>query len=150
MKQAFLNLQEKLQELAELKYIDEDWGQLDAYSPNPPTKFPLALIDFGNLNFSNLGIDRTKTPYQRQMAEGMLIITIANLKLTNTSRNAPTAQKDAAFKIWELIEAVHQKLHGYSCLQNASPLIRTGLARIKRDDGIQEYELRYKLELHNV
>ena len=42
MKQAFLNLQEKLQELAELKYIDEDWGQLDAYSPNPPTKFPLA------------------------------------------------------------------------------------------------------------
>lgn len=150
MKQAFLNLQEKLQEVAELKYIDEDWGQLDAYSPNPPTKFPLALIDFGNLNFSNLGIDRSKTPHQRQNAEGTLIVTLANLKLTNTSRNAPNAQKEAAYKIWELIEAVHQKIHGFSCLQNASPLIRTGLARIKRDDGIQEYELRYKLELYNV
>lgn len=150
MKQAFLNLQEKLSEIPELKYIDEDWGQLDAYSPNPPTKFPLALLDFGAINFDNIGIDRSKTPYQRQKAQGVLVVTVANLKLTNTSGKAPHAQKEAAFKIWDIIEGVHQKLHGFAFFENSGRLLRLSCNRIRRDDGIQEYELRYQFDLTNV
>lgn len=92
-KEVLKKIQDLLATIPALKYVDEDWGQLDDYSPHPPTQFPLALIDIGNLQYSDIGIDRTATPQNRQMATGTIVISIANLKLTNTSARAPLTQK---------------------------------------------------------
>ena len=149
MKQTLLSIQNKIAEVTQLKYVDEDWGQLDYYSPNPPVKWPCALIDIGGVNYENIGRDRTAAPVNRQTGTGYVNITIANLKLTNSSKMAPQTQKDQAFATHEIIQQVHNILHGWSP-DGASALIRTNFSRTKRDDGIQEYNISYSFGITNV
>ena len=85
MKALLEKIQEKLSEVEGLKYIDENWGQLDYYSPNMPVQYPCVLIDIGQVQYSNLGKDLTKRPVQRQIGSVQLRLTIANMRLTNTS-----------------------------------------------------------------
>jgi hypothetical protein len=150
MKVILQSIQDVLSTIPELKYIDEDWGQLDDYSPNPPTQFPLALIDIGSLQYSDIGKDRTATPQNRQMATGTIVISIANLKLTNTSARAPQTQKDKAWSIWDIVQSVHEKLHSVAVGGSAGAMMRTAMRKVKRDDGIQEYEVTYTIGVSNV
>lgn len=150
MKAVLKSIQDILAVIPELKYIDEDWGQLDDYSPNPPTQFPLALIDIGSLQYSDIGKDRTATPQNCQMATGTIVISIANLKLTNTSARAPLTQKNQAWSIWDIVESVHIKLHGVIIGGSAGAMMRTAMRKVKRDDGIQEYEVTYTIGVTNV
>lgn len=150
MKTIIDNIQAKLKAVPGLKYIDEDWGQLDYYSPNFPVQWPCTLIDVTNVSFSDTGKDRVKVPQQRQMAEGYITLTVANLKLTNTSGRAPKLQKDNARSIWEIIEDVHKEVHGWNPDVMAGKLIRKGMQRVKRDDGVQEYTLTYSFSITDV
>lgn len=150
MKIVLENIQKTIGTITSLKYIDEDWGQLDDYSPNPPTKFPLALIDIGNLDYSQIGNDRKAIPQNRQMATGTIIITIANIRISNTSFKSPKQQKDNVWEIWNIIEDVHKCLQGYRPDLNCRGMARTNLRRVKRDDGIQEYEITYTVGVDNV
>lgn len=150
MKALLEKIQQKLGEIVEFKYIDENWGQLDYYSPNMPVQYPCTLIDVQQVQYSNIGKDLTKTPLQRQIAEVQIKITIANMRLTNTSLQAPRRQKEDAWAIWTLIEKIHQKIHGFSPLPNVSPLIRTSQNRTLRDDGLQEYEVYYSCQIQNI
>lgn len=144
------SIKTKISEISELKYVDENWGQLDYYSANPPTKWPCCLIDISDIQYSNIGIDRNKTPMQRQMGSCIIKLTVANVRLTNSSQRAPIGQKQEAWKVWHLIEEVHQHLHGFAPVTNASALIRQNLQRTLRDDGIQEYTITYQVEIQNV
>lgn len=150
MKDFLEAVQNRLTAVEELLYIDEDWGQLDSYSPNPPTMFPCGLIDVTSLIYSNIGKDPAANPINRQTAEGTITIIIANLKLSNTSQRAPQSQKNNAWKIWEIKEKVHQLLHGWKPTADSGALIRTADKRIRRDDGIQEYQITYSLSKTNV
>jgi hypothetical protein bfra3_07107 len=143
-------IQQKVSEIAELKHIDENWGQLDYYSPNMPVQYPCALIDVQQVQFTNLGKDITKKPLQRQIGTVQIKITVANMRLTNSSMQAPRRQKEEVWAIWGIIEKIHQQLHGVSLLPNVSPLIRTSQNRTLRDDGLQEYEVYYNCEMQNI
>ena len=137
------SVQEKLGELEALKYIDEDLGQLDYYSPNFPVKWPCALLDIISAGFEDVGKDRGKIPQQRQMGDAVLQITLANQKLSNTSSMAPLTQKNNARSIWQLMEEVHILLHGWRPEEKSGALLRRGFTRVKRDDGVQEYIIMY-------
>jgi hypothetical protein len=150
MKNIIPSIQTLLLTIPELKYVDEDWGQLDYYSPHFPVQWPCALIDIAAANFSNIGMDKMATPTHRQMATSSISLTIANLKLTNTSGKAPTVQKTQARSIWEIIDLVHAKIQGVNANATSGKLVRTALQRIKRDDGVQVYTVIYSLESHNV
>lgn len=150
MKQILQNIQNRLAEIPELQYIDEDWGQIDYYSPNMPVKWPCCLIDLQSGQFSNISKDMSKRPRDRQNASFMVKISLANMRLTNTSYLAPKGQKDNAWAIFELVEKVHQKLHGFSPLENCSKMLRTSFGRTQRDDGVQEYAVVYEFEAYNV
>ena len=149
MKALLEKIQQHVSEIAELKYIDENWGQLDYYSPNMPVQFPCALIDVQQVQFTNLGRDMSKKPVQRQIGQVVLKITIADIRLTNSSMQAPRRQKEEVWAIWGIIEQIHKQLHGVSLLPNVSPLIRSSQRRTLRDDGVQEYEVYYSCEVQN-
>jgi len=149
MKDAIKNIEDRLANSGS-NYVDEDWGQLDFYSPNFPVKWPCTLIDLASANFSNIGRDKTKTPINRQQGDGLISITVANLRLSNTSRMAPQSQKDNAWSIWELIEKTHELLQGFRPFENSGALIRTGIRRVKRDDGVQEYTMLYSVGMNDV
>ena len=150
MKALIQAIQTKIQAVTGVKYVDEDWGQLDYFSPNFPVKFPCVLIDVANANYSNIGQDKQATPINRQMADATVSLTIANLKLTNSSGLAPQFQKDNTWSIHELIEEIHKVVQGYKATDKATALIRVGMSRTKRDDGVQEYTVRYSVNLNNV
>lgn len=144
------SIQTKIQEIPTIAFVDEDTGQLDSYSPNYPVKWPCALIDISDVTFSDLGKDRKKSPINRQNAQGSITITVANLKLTNTSGRAPIKHKENAWSIHKEIEKIHEKLHGFRVLENSSRLTRKRYKRIKRDDGVQQYDVTYRIEATDV
>lgn len=73
IKEILLNVQERLgTAVPGLEYIDKDWGQL-SYE-KPAVKYPCALLDVKNINYSQEGRGR-------QMADTQLTVTVANLRL---------------------------------------------------------------------
>lgn len=150
MENVIQSIQQKIAALPAVKYVDEDWGQLDYYSPNFPVQWPCVLIDISGGQFAELGMDRTASPQNRQTANTTISITIANLKLTNTSSRAPQLQKDTGFSIWQLQQDVHAVLHGWRPTEATGKLVRTSFTRVKRDDGVQEYTVMYSLGMANV
>ena len=148
MKTILQNIQTKLREVTELKHIDEDCGQLNIFQP--PVNWPCCLIDISTANYSNLGIDRNLQPINRQSGKFLIKLTLANLKLTNTSMNAPQSQKDQAWFIWDLAQKIHEKIHGFTPDVNTSRMLRHDLQKSLRDDGVQEYFITYNLEVTNI
>lgn len=149
MEDILSNIAEKLNEVSELKYKDENWGQLDYFGSDAPVQWPCGLVDFSSGQFSNNGKDIRAVPQNRQEGTIGIEITIANLKLTNTSTRAPQLQKQQAFGIWKIIKNVHEKLQGWSPVENGGGLVRTGFTKVKRDDGVQEIRVNYTIGLHN-
>ena len=144
------NIQAKIDLIPEVNYIDEDWGQLDYYAPNFPVQWPCVLIDVTDAEYGDIGVDKKAIPRNRQQADAMVSLTIANLRLTNTSSKAPLLQKNNAFSINAVIQKIHDQVHGFNPDANAGKLIRRSRRRVKRDDGVQEYTVTYSFSLNNV
>jgi hypothetical protein len=132
MKNIFLGIQAKLAELPELKYIDKNWGQL--LYELPPVKFPCALLDINAVDYSQLGA-------LAQNAAAVVEITIANFRMVSSSAKAPN--KEEAYTVFDIIERIHQLLHGFSTGE-FSPLIRTGLKKLDTARTDEIYSVNYK------
>lgn len=150
MKAIIESIQNRLASISEIKYIDEDWGQLDTYSPHFPVKWPCVLIDIVESSYSDIGRENGAVPINRQEQISILQLRVANLKTTNTSFKAPAVQKAKARSIWNEIEEIHKMLHGWSELPYMGKLMRIGITRATRDDGVQEYMVRYSFGAHGV
>lgn len=140
MKELIQQIQNRLTaQVPALKYIDQDWGQMDFY-PNPPVKFSCALIDIQSVQYSNSG-------EFIQQGTALIVIRLFDMRLYNSSQAAPDAQKENAKKIWQLIEDVNKALHGQNFLQDGYGLpMREQLRRTKRDDGCYQTELFYTVQ----
>lgn len=150
MEEILTKIQTKLLEIPEMKYVDEDWGQLNLYLPDIPVQWPCVLFEVKDCNFDNIGNDRKVTPNERQMGRFSVDVVIGNLKLTNTSGRATLTQKNKAWFIHTLEKKVHEKLQGFRPDSNCSKLIRRSYQSIKRDDGVQEKHVIYDFEVTNV
>lgn len=150
MKETLLAIQNKLATVAGIKYVDEDWGQLDDYGPRPPVQWPCCLIDFSGAQYSDIGMDKHASPQNRQEGTGTVTLVFANLKLTNTSAQAPPSHKETAYLLSALMEEAHKVMQGFRPGSNAGALIRSSFRRIKRDDGIQQYQVIYTMGVHNI
>ncbi len=123
--------------VTEARYIDEDWGQLDAYSQNPPVKWPCILVDLSQASWSNQGRN-----IQTGIAE--IIIRLADLRLSPTNQRAATSQKQKASELWDVLKAIHQALHTWAPNAHTGSLTRTSTRRINRDDGVREFAISYQ------
>ncbi|WP_346236142.1 hypothetical protein ABDK00_016955 [Niabella insulamsoli] len=130
-------------EIPALKYVDEDWGQLDDYSPNPPVKWPCALIDINHVLYSNAG-------RHSQLGEATITISVADIKLTNSSSKAPAGQKQKQTDYLQLIKSIHIALHGWHGHNHYSSLIRTIFKRVKRDDGVRQHLITYTCQIQDT
>lgn len=140
MKQVIQNIQDRLmQEVPSLKYVDQDWGQMDFWREHP-VKYPCALIDIQSSQYTHIG-------NFIQQGTATIVIRIFDLKLSNSSQATPPNQKENAKKIWQLIEDVNKALHGRQFLQKEYGLpMRTQMRRIKREDGCYQTELYYTIQ----
>ena len=133
MKNIFLNIQDHLQQtIPTLKYIDKNWGQLTF--PQPPVKYPCALIDLDN-------IDYTQAARQDRLATATIAITIAGQRLRRSSALAP-AHNDA-YNIFDLLEQVMAALDGHTIPGTCQQLIRTNLRKDLGDDSHDIYTITF-------
>ncbi len=130
-------VKEKIAAIDGIRYVDEDWGQLDYYTQYPPVQWPCVLVDFSEVNYEDIGRGK-------QTAEGYLSIRLADLKLGNTSNKAPQTQKDNVHNIMEIAQTLHAEL------QTWKGFTRTRTTRAKRDDAIREYVITYRFALYEV
>jgi hypothetical protein len=139
MQQIITNLTGHLQATCpSLKYISADWGQLDYYSDNPPVKWPCALIDIAQAQYSNNGELEQHGIYT-------LLVRIAALPLGNVSAATPAAMQQQATAWWLLPAEVHLALQGYVPMDDCTPLVRTTGRRLRRDDGVMLWEVTYQM-----
>lgn len=131
MKNIFLDIQNKLSNITELKYIDKNWGQL--LYEQPPVKFPCALLDIANVNYTQLG-------QLAQTAMGDIEITVANLQLSPSSHKS--LQRNNAYAIMDIMDKIHQDLHGWAT-SNFIPLIRTSLQKVEVSKSYEIYKITY-------
>ena len=131
MKHIFLQIQEKLGEVSALKYIDKDWNQLKF--EQPPVKWPCALIDVTNISYSQMG-------QLWQMAEADVEITVANVRLVNSSQ-VHSSRADS-YSVFDIMDGIHNKLHGWHGM-GFSKLIRTNTAKVYTDRSSEVYTMTY-------
>lgn len=131
IKQILLRVQEQLSTIAELNYIDRDWGQFTYETP--PVKFPCAIVDASNGYYSHLSGGG-------QLAEVEISVTIATQRLTASSVAATTTEE--SFAIIDLMERVHTTLQHYHT-DDFAPLTRTGFRKLSSGSSYEVYTMTY-------
>jgi len=134
MKEVFNDILERLKTIPELRYVGEDWGQLNF--EQPPVDWPCALIDLGNAEFSSAGI-------KTQQVDATVNITIADIRYHGVSAVTPPEQEGKAFAIFDLIDKVNKLLHGTGG-EHYSRLCRVSLKKMLREDAVREFVMTYK------
>lgn len=132
IKDALIAVQNKLVTIESLRYVAEDWGQLDNYEI-PPATFPCALVDGAEIDFSN-------GSRGRQQAVAKLTVRIGAIKKA-VSMQSPNSESE--FSILDLLSEINSKLHGLDG-DRFSPLTRLRVQKITRDDTIKEYVVTYE------
>ena len=141
MKQLISDIKARLAEkVTALRYIDEDWGQLDYYASDAPVKWPCALITITQAQWSNQG-------RLTQTGIADVSIRIADLKLSNTNPKASVSQRAAANTIFDVMKDSFASLHGWTASSANGPLTRTQTRKVNREDGIREFEVIYSVQL---
>lgn len=134
IKDPLIEVQQKLVALEFLSYVGEDWGQLDYYKDRPPVTFPCALIDTGGAKYSN----RSRGS---QDGEGVLLIRYADFQATRVSATAPDNTR--GFEIIDNLSEIHKAVQGLTG-ELFSGLTRVRVSKVRRDDGIREFEIEYR------
>jgi len=138
------DIREKLQATGLFKYIDDDWGQLDDYASNPPTKWPCALVDIIDAKPESLG-------RVVQQLECTILIRLADIRTSNSSQQAPTGQRAKSAELFGMAQTVFAGLHGWHKPGSGyGTLSRVGFRRSHRDDGIREYHILFKSLVRDV
>jgi hypothetical protein len=142
MLKVFIDIQNRLMaKVPALRYVDEDWGQLDYETP--PVSFPCALIDCENMSVSQSG--------RHTMIDALtIVVRVADLRMSNTSGKAPEAQKEKAFALLDTIADVVRALHGWTgAPESYGRLQRTAQKRTTLKNGIRIYDITFQCAAYN-
>lgn len=127
----FQSVIEKLiADVPELRYIDQDLGQLENYDMRPAVSWPCGLLDIEEFKFSEQG------NFKIQLAEGIVSIRIGLVKYTDSNNLTPKAIRENALLYYEVENKVYKALHGWNP-EGFSRLLRRASGTEKRDDDIR-------------
>lgn len=138
IKNVLLAVQERLATIPELKYISEDWGQLDYYD-KPPTLWPCALIDCDTISY-------TDHSQGRQSAVATFNVRVADLRLFDTSMKSPRSAQ--AYDMFELIQRIYVALQGLKG-ETFAPITQKSIVKTKRDDAVREFSMTWQVEFYD-
>lgn len=89
-----------------LKWIDQDFGQLEIYEYRPSVNFPCVLVDFAAAQFEN---------QSRLVQSGVVNITIrlGFAPFSQSYAEAPLSVKEKALEYYDIEQAVYRALQGW-------------------------------------
>lgn len=127
----FLKVKARLKDqVPELKYIDQDLGQLENYGTKPPVSWPCALIEVDEFEFSDVG------GYNQQIGDGFLIVRLANPSYSPTSNITPAQVTLKGLEYYDLEQKIYVALHGWS-EAGFSKLLRRRSKKEERNDNVR-------------
>lgn len=127
----YLKVMERLALMVpELRYIDQDLGQLENYTTRPAVSFPCGLIEVDEFDFSEVGNEL------RQIGEGVVMIRLGYPAFNPANNLAPAAVREKALEYYNIEQKIYQALHGW-CADGFSRLLRRKSKREERDDTIK-------------
>lgn len=139
MKEILEAVMERLQEeVGNLRYIAEDWGQLDYYHDTPPVKFPCALVSMNRLQFES----ETR---QTRRARMNILIRVADAPAVSATMAAPEQHTQQAFAIFDLMERIGNCLYGFGG-DAFNELEQQEITRYNREDAVREYAMTFTTE----
>ena len=133
----FLAVQARLATLPELKFIDQDLGQLEFDEKESPVKFPCALFD-------PIEIRYTDNSTNSQQGEAVLEVRLGvTAYAAATHYYANNSHKVNALGYYNLEHRVNKVLHGWSDDQYFNPLSRVSAKTERRKDNVRVRVLHY-------
>jgi hypothetical protein len=114
----------------ELRWIDQDFGQLEYFEIRPEVSFPCALIDFVSSQYSgisNLG----------QLGEVGINIRLGFAPFSQSYHAAPLDVKEKALEFYNIEQKVYEALQGWAPVKDGDnytqPLTRQSAVTEQRD-----------------
>lgn len=133
----YLSIMDRLvAEVAALRYIDQDLGQLDNYDIRPAVSFPCALIDISDFESDDMA------GKNMQHAEGLVIITLGFDPFSASNSLAPGDVRLKALEYYDIEQAVHVALHGWRN-EGFSKLLRRKAIKEGREDKFRVRKIAY-------
>lgn len=121
----------QLKTIPELRYVNLNFGQLDAYFDQKPVVFPCAIIEVKEIDYQHI------SNFNDQQ-HATLSIRMASQQLGSLN-NA-----QAETQLVNLVEQVHIALQSFAPNGNkGGKMLRKKLIRRSREDGISEWEYIY-------
>ena len=123
------------EQVPDLAYVSEDWGQMDYYNEAPPVKFPCALISVSHIGFESetWGVRRARLPF---------LIRIADCPVLTGNMAAPEQHRSRALAIFDLMEQVGNCLYGFGT-DAFNDIEQQEVTRYNREDAIREYAMTF-------
>jgi hypothetical protein len=140
-----------------IKWIDQDFSQLESYDPSdpnsrPPVIFPCALIDFPDATHNDDG-------NLCQTSDVSVDIRLGFTPYSQSYSGAPESVQERALEYYGIEQQVYQALHGWTpCLTQdddtvieiGQPLSRRGSGTEKREDNLRVRVLRLTTSYHDA
>lgn len=138
--QMFVELQDRiLSKVPEIKWVDQDFAQLDVYEgERPPVLFPCVLIDFNETSYTQDG-------QQVETGDTSINFKLAFAPFSASNSGTPAAYKEKALAYYELENKLYLALKGWAPDSGiCQPLNRTGAASEKgREDVLRVRNLTF-------
>lgn len=138
----YLGVMDLLSQVPELKWIDQDYGQLDDPDVRPAVAFPCALIGTDLVRCQDIGMKKQKCPVQVNIKIGFNYA-------GESSAVTPLAVRDKALEYYRVLKSVYLKLQG-ARIGELTPLKRASQVEASRPDRIKIVEMPFNTEFIDV
>jgi hypothetical protein len=103
----YLEIADRLKaEVPELRWIDQDFGQLEHFEYKPGVSFPCALIDF-------IGADYDALATGSQFGNVTVQVRLGFAPFSSSQQNAPTDVKEKALAYYDIEQKIVNALHNW-------------------------------------
>ncbi len=117
-------------DVPELRYIDQDLGQLENYEMRPAVAWPCGLIDIEEFKYTD------QLNFLAQVAEGIISIRLGMVKYTDSNNLTPANIRENALQYYEIEHKVYKALHGWNPT-GFGKLLRRASGTERREDDIR-------------
>jgi hypothetical protein len=123
-------------EVPEVRWVDQDLGQLENYDQRPAVSFPCVLIDFAATTYDDMAENA-------QIGYPTILVRIGVNPFSKSNQTAPTEVREKAVAYYDLEQKVHQCLQGWNN-EFTNALARRSADTENRNDGLRVRLLTYE------
>lgn len=118
------------EEVPAIKWIDQDFGQLESFEYRPAVDFPCVLIDFVATTYDQLA-------ELAQMGNITVMLRLGFAPFSASNQTAPLDVREKALEYYAIEQKVFEAVHGFET-EYSGPLMRVSSDSEQRDkDGLR-------------